>query len=354
MESKGRPRRSFGVLVRWAIAIPTSVMLLIALYIVAMDTSWMHDPDVIRPILLICLFFATALLIRTVIRWRGTRLVGGYLSRFDPIDDIATYEASYPRIFTPRGRLPHAVLLLHGYTHSPQEFDHLLAALRREGIPYFAPQISGFGLSSIDLLYSTSARDWARDALTAYDQIAMFAEQVSIVGHSMGAILATFVAEHRKVRHLVLSGPGLYVHPNDTGIAALLGTPVVSAIVQWFIPLLPKPIRRGRVSFSDVKDARAADATFQYIAVPIRSTYEVLRAQTMVDIRRITADDLTVVWGRDDQTVDVPRLLTFLDANQVKHSSHCLENSAHATFEDFDKDRAIGIVLNVLMDRTGK
>lgn len=348
-----RPHRSFSILVKWAIAIPTSVMLLIALYIVAMDTTWMHDPNVIRPILLIFLFFGTAHLIRAVIRWRGARLVGSYLARFDPLGQIDTYGISYPRIFTPRGKLPHAVLLLHGYTGSPQEFDNLLAALKQAGIPYYSPQFTGFGLSSVDLLYSTSASDWARDALSAYDRISAFADKVSVVGHSMGAILATFIAEHRPVHHLLLSGPGLYANRNDAAIAAVLGTPIVSTIVQWFIPLLPKPIRRGRASYADLRDAEAAQASFQYVAVPIRSAFQVLKAQAMVDIRNISAHDLTIIWGKDDQTVDVPRLLRFLDEHDVKYVSHALENSGHNTFEDYDKSKAIAIVLDVFSDVGG-
>jgi esterase/lipase len=348
-----RPHRSFGSLVKWAIAIPTSVMMLIGLYIVAMDSAWMHDPNVIRPILLVALFFATAHLIRAVIRWRGAKLVGGYLSRFDRLNHIDTYEISYPRIFTPRGKLPHAVLLLHGYTGSPQEFDNLLTALKDAGIPYYSPQFTGFGLSTVDLLYSASASDWARDALSAYDRISAFTERVSVVGHSMGAVLATFIAEHRPVHHLVLSGPGHYPNRNDAAIAAVLGTPVVSSIVQWFIPLLPKPIRRGRASYADLRDSEAAKASFQYVAVPIRSAFQVLKAQAMVDIRKITARDLTIVWGRDDQTVDVPRLLRFLDAHDVKYASYALEDSGHNTFEDYDKDKAISIVLDVFSDVRG-
>ncbi len=325
-------------------------MLFVALYIEAMDTTWLHDPRIIRPILLIFLFFGTATLIRAIIRWRGAKLVQSYLQRFDPLLGLDTYSISYPRVFSPRAKLPHAVLLLHGYTGSPQEFDNLLAALKQANIPYYAPQFTGFGLSSIELLYAASAADWARDALSAYDRIGAFAENVSVIGHSMGAILATYVAEHRKVHHLVLSGPGHYANPSDAAIARLVRTPIISGIVQWFIPLLPKPIRRGRLSYADLKDIEAAEASFQYVAVPVHSAFQVLKAQTVVDIRRISCTDLSVVWGQDDRTVDVPRLLRFLDEHKVAYSSHCLENSAHNAFEDYDKEAAIAIVLDVLAD----
>lgn len=343
-------RRSFGHLLKWAIAIPTTVMLFGALYITIMDTRWFRDPDVIRPILLVLLLFATACVIRTVIRWRGAKLVHSYLARFDALDRIDTYGASYPRIFNPRGKSPHAVLLLHGYTVSPQEFDHLLAALKEAGISYYAPQITGFGLSSVNLLYTANATDWARDALSAYDRISAFAENISVIGHSMGCVLATFIAEHRKVHHLVLSGPGLYANPNDAAITGLLRTPILSGMVQWLIPLLPKPIRRGRLSYADTRDTDAAEESFQYIALPIRSVLQVLKAQTMIDIRKIDVSDLTIIWGRDDQTVDVPRLLRFLDENKIAYKNYCFENTGHNSFEDYDKAAAIEAVLDVFSD----
>lgn len=348
-KTKGKAR-SFGHLLKWLIAIPVAFMLFVGLYVQIMDTDLFRDPEIIRPLLWTLLIFTTACIIRAVIRWRGQALVRNYLNRFDALDNLGTFDASYPRIYNPRSKVPHAVLLLHGYTVSPQEFDHLLVALRAAGIPYYAPQITGFGLSSVNLLYAANAVDWARDALSAYDRISAFAENISVIGHSMGCVLATFIAEHRKVHHLILSGPGFYANPHDAAITGLLRTPILSDAVQWLIPLLPKPIRRGRLSYADTLDHKAAENSFQYIALPIHSVLQVLRAQTMIDIRKAQIQDLTIIWGRDDQTVDVPRLLEFLESHKVPHKSYCLEKTGHNSFEDYDKDDAIRIVLDLFSD----
>jgi len=351
-KSKKKQARSFGHLLKWLIAIPMTFTLFVGLYIHIMDTDWFHDPEVIRPLLWALLIFVTACIIRAGIRWRGQALVRDYLERFEALDDLGTYDVSYPRIYNPQDKVPHAVLLLHGYTVSPQEFDHLLAAFRKAGIPYYAPQITGFGLSSVKLLYAASAADWARDAISAYDRLSAFADNISVIGHSMGCVLATFLAEHRKVHHLVLSGPGFYASPHDAAITRLLRTPILSHAVQWLIPLLPKPVRRGRLSYADTIDPSAAENSFQYIALPIQSVLQVLRAQTMIDIRKAQMDDLTIIWGRDDQTVDVPRLLKFLEDNNVPFKNHCLERTGHNSFEDYDRDIAVGIVLDLFADLT--
>jgi esterase/lipase len=348
-----KPARSFGHLLKWLIAIPVTFTLFVGLYIQIMDTELFHDPEFTRPLLWILLIFATACFIRVAIRWRGQLLVRDYLRRFDELENLGTFHVAYPRIYNPRQKVPHAVLLLHGYTVSPQEFDHLLAHFREAEIPYYAPQITGFGLSSVNLLYTASAADWARDAISAYDRLSAFAENISVIGHSMGCVLATFLAEHRKVHHLILSGPGFYASPHDAAVTRLLRTPILSHAVQWVIPLLPKPIRRGRLSYADTIDPDAAENSFQYIALPIHSVMQVLRAQTIVDIRKAQFDDLTVLWGKDDQTVDVPRLLRFLEDNKVPFRSHCFERTGHNCFEDYDRDEAVKVVMEVLADLKG-
>lgn len=56
-------------------------------------------------------------------------------------------------------------------------------------------------------LEQVEAENWFREAIQAYDLLASLADKVSVIGHSNGGALVTYIAQHREVEHLILSGP---------------------------------------------------------------------------------------------------------------------------------------------------
>lgn len=65
------------------------------------------------------------------------------------------------------------------------------------------------------------------------------------MGHSNGSALATDLAQHLPVKHLVLSGPNILPAPADTVYKRLLNTPVLGSLFMTLRPVPLKPTRPG-------------------------------------------------------------------------------------------------------------
>lgn len=88
-----------------------------------------------------------------------------------------------------------AVLLLHGFTGTPQDLKKLGIFLSEQGYSCYAPIYSGHGLGAEAILNASPQQWWqdAQDAL-AYLQAEGYFE-VAIIGHSMGGIFTMMLAE---------------------------------------------------------------------------------------------------------------------------------------------------------------
>ncbi|AKP72779.1 acetoin dehydrogenase E2 subunit dihydrolipoyllysine-residue acetyltransferase [Piscirickettsia salmonis] len=344
-------------LVRWGILIGLTFFSLATLFILAIDFKILRDPDIIQDhhfrILLFILviyftIYATSGFIRSLARYLNNR----YLARFTALPKLSCYQESCTRNYFPNKPYDHIVILLHGFTASPQEFQFLIKHLEANQIPYLSPNIIGFGISSTHLLSLAHRHDWYRTAIEQYDLASSLANKVSIVGHSMGGILATFVAMHRPLHHLILSGPGLYSAPGDLKYKRLLALPIISQLYIKIVPYLPKPIRKGRRTTSDTLDQTHTSTMFQYLAIPIHCVKEVFSAQNDVDIQQAQFNQLSIIYGQHDLTVDMNKLFKQLDNQDIPYQKANFENSAHNVLEDYDKDPCCQYIIHTLMETT--
>lgn len=272
-----------------------------------------------------------------------------FLSRFTAMPSIGTFLESRPRTHFGRPPLPHAVLLLHGFSASPAAFAALTTELEARGIPYHAPALTGFGLDDLHLLEAARASDWRRDALNAYDVLAAAAETVSVVGLSYGTLLASFVASERPVKHLVLAAPYFFEkETRDKAMRRTLKRPLVSRLVRRLGLYVAKPVRPGRATCVDIVDPDEARAFFQYPTLPLSSLLEVWGSPRDVDFKTLRYETLDVVGGAEEQTSDVPAFLAMLDRQGVPYRLHDLPRTAHNVFNDHDKAAAAAIVADIL------
>jgi esterase/lipase len=291
---------------------------------------------------------AAGFAIREVGRVRNRRRMRAGLNHLTPESDLGSFVESRPRLSSGFARVPHAVLLLHGYSATAYEFEHLMQELDRQGIPYLTPTLTGHGLDDFRLLYHVSPVDWLRDSIVAYDQLAVLADKVSVIGHSTGATLAVAVAERRPVHHLILSAPNLYPSSADRRIKRAMNTPVVSALIGWLLPVFAKPVRAGRAIASDTLDEAAARTGFSYATLPIRSLRAQWALQDQADLHRAGRHSLTLIYGEQDQTVDVVALRAQLDRQGVAYTAYSFANAAHNVLLDYDRDKAIQAIVGVL------
>lgn len=340
--------------ISWGAIVGLVTLIFLSISIFYIDFDYFRHPNVIKDdhlkIFLIALSVIFAgVLVNVVISMLAIRLNNRYFTNFKLIKELGVYDESNSQLSTGEKKYDHYVLLLHGFTASPQEFNKLISKLDEAGIPYFAPLMTGFGQNSTLLLQNTRHEDWFRLALTYYDFLASISKKVSVVGHSMGGILATYIAQNRAVHRLVLSAPGLYIPKRDQKYKTLLLTPILSTIVMSLVPYLPKPIRPGRKTISDTLKDADGQLAFCYMAVPVRSGREVFLAQSKIDVTKIKNCKLLVLYGDHDETVDMKKCLHALAESNVTFTTRRLKKTAHNVFEDFDTDESCDYTLDFLI-----
>lgn len=171
------------------------------------------------------------------------------------------------------------ILLLHGFTASPQALHDLAVRLREAGFSSEAPLLPGHGTTVHDL-NNTSWLQIERAAERALEQMAARFKKVIIVGESSGGSLALrLAAKHQDlVAGLVTAGASL-LFPQDWLVR--LTTPLYRRI---------KPAFR-KVHRADVKDRSALSTRVAYTHIPMRAFNRLLAytRQARAECSRVTA-----------------------------------------------------------------
>jgi len=343
-------------LVWWAVILGSTLFLSLLISIWSIDEEVLEHPHIVNgrnfEILLHLLAAAVAVWFTRYLIFRKAKYLNDRcLKPFNRQERFGAYDVSRPRRFFP-GKKPyrHAVLLLHGFTASTQEFEILEEHLKAAGIPYLAPMLPGFGVDSTDVLKEVTRKDWVRTATDHFDMLSEFAEEVSVLGHSLGGMIATAVTKERKAKNLILSAPGLYPMDTDIKYKVALTRPILSDFYMALIPYLPKPLRAGRISTSDTLDEEKSVSGFQYLAVPVHSVQQVFLLQNETDILESRYDRLSVIYGVHDLTVNVRTLLRHLDQAEAVYDLYEFEDSAHNVLEDRESEQVCQVILGVLSE----
>ncbi len=158
-----------------------------------------------------------------------------------------------------------AVLLLHGFTGHPGELALQAEALAAAGYAVSVPRLPGHGTNRADFL-ATGEADWLRRARDAALELRADYGTVHLLGHSMGGLLAAFVASalEPQAPRLVLLAPAFLL--SKAGVTA-------APFVAPFAPVL----RRGR----PVPAAEAEDPVRSYLHGEYRSDDLVCQAAAL-------------------------------------------------------------------------
>jgi carboxylesterase len=104
---------------------------------------------------------------------------------------------------------PLGALLLHGFSGKPNGLGHLAHHIETLGLPYRAPTLRGHGMDTPNALLGVKWTDWIADAEGAMSELLEEAEKVTIIGHSMGGMIALFLAaEHKEEVDSIIDAAG--------------------------------------------------------------------------------------------------------------------------------------------------
>jgi carboxylesterase len=129
---------------------------------------------------------------------------------------------------------PHGVLVVHGFSGTPQSMRSLAAGFGAAGFAVELPLLPGHG-TSVEDLATTAFNDWWAAAEAAYAELATRCARVVVSGLSMGAMLAArLAAVHPEIAGLVVINGAFGPPPREVRDG-------LEQLVASGVPLIPGP-----------------------------------------------------------------------------------------------------------------
>ena len=222
------------------------------------------------------------------------------------------------------------MLIVHGFTGRSSEMRFLAESLNARGHTVRVPRLPGHGTNGEDFLH-TSARDWVRKTYDEYLDLSHSHGQVTIVGLSMGGVLALLTAAQFNVPRIVLCAPAIHVRQPLFQLAPLVGA------------VVPKRKRRNFVPKSDQPEERELELqyhAFTWYRPAGRLSY--LQRLARRRLSQVYADTLIVV-SQSDETVPLsvaPYIEQRISSNEVRTLQ--LRDSGHVLVNDVDREYVAG------------
>jgi carboxylesterase len=194
-------------------------------------------------------------------------------------------EGTEPFFFPGNGK-KEVVLLLHGFAGNTAELLPLGNFLKAQGYTVFAPRLPGHGTTAEDML-RTKAEDWLDAVRDAYAVLKGFAQEIVVVGASMGGSLALLLAAEKQVKGIVALSAPIFI-AKEQGISAL--PPKEMLMPSDFTPEMER-------NLENVPPA----ANLIYTKIPLLSVYDLLDVveRTKNCLPQITAPAL-IIHGNAD------------------------------------------------------
>jgi len=227
---------------------------------------------------------------------------------------------------------PTGVLVLHGFTGSPQSVRPLALRLAEAGHSVEVPLLPGHG-TKIEDMVPTRFDDWYRAAAAAYADLAGRCEKVVVAGLSMGGTLATILAAENEPAGLIAINPQVTPPPDAV-------VEVIRGLVEEGVATIPAI--GGDIAKENVEE-------LAYAATPVSALMSFIdRCQKLGDdLPRITCPVLLFT-SPQDHVVDPVSSDALAAGVSGPVERVLLEKSFHVATLDHDakliEDRAVAFV----------
>ena len=157
----------------------------------------------------------------------------------DAADASLTRDA-WPRLYVHGAPVEHAVILFHGFTNCPQQFDVLARQFYARGCNVYVPRIPRHGLKDrlTTTLTDLTSAELARCTLDACTYTAGLGRRVSSVGLSLGGSMSLWLAQAMPIDVAVAVAPFLMpIHMSrNVGGAAMHALYTIPSMYWWWDP----------------------------------------------------------------------------------------------------------------------
>jgi len=208
--------------------------------------------------------------------------------------------------FEQRG--PVGVLMIHGYSGSPDELRGMGVSLADAGYTVHCPLLAGHG-GTPDDMFGVRWEDWLTSADAGLRLLHDHCRTVFVCGFSLGGLLALHMAARAPVAGLILLAPALQLR----GGSLLRATGLLRYILPWYYPFahadFASPAVREavleRAPEANLDDPTVVEQIRREAKVPVGSLYELarLQRQTRGDLTRVRVPTL-IMHSRNDETVN--------------------------------------------------
>ena len=159
---------------------------------------------------------------------------------FAPTYDVPAERRAYfepARVENENGRI--GLLMLHGFLGSPLSSHPMANYLAEHGVSVHCPLLPGHGHYP-DKLHKIPRQAWLDEAEEAFAAVQNQYDELFLMGHSMGAVLAAHLCQqHPTVRGLIMLTP-LFEAPDDR----LKMMRFLRFVMPWFYPYKLRSMRK--------------------------------------------------------------------------------------------------------------
>ena len=133
------------------------------------------------------------------------------IARRQVVDDSLAVPGARSILLTEGTRTPRAIVLLHGLTDSPRQFEALAYLLHADGNNVYVPRLPRHALrgGNVHALSMLTEEELRAAADSSVDEAGALGDSLMVVGLSMGATMGAWIAEERQVTRVVLIAPAI-------------------------------------------------------------------------------------------------------------------------------------------------
>ena len=252
-------------------------------------------------------------------------------TRFPPGEDGIIPGAQPIVLMGDSGR---GILVLHGFGDTPQSVITLARALHARGHTVHVPLLAGHGRTLREFARSGAA-EWLAGARAALDRLAAESERVSIVGQSLGGVLAALLASER---------------PQADTVALLAPYFEMPSFVDLLVPI--EPVLQAVLPYVTTNDDRsildpeARLRSLSFGATTPRLTAELNRisARGRAVLPSLRMPTIYLQSRRDNRIAPAVAERAFAALGAAEKRMVWLEGSGHVIAADFERDRVAALV----------
>lgn len=229
----------------------------------------------------------------------------------------------FPRAITLNGSTDQGVLIIHGFTSTPQSVSYIAERFGDAGYHVEVPVLSGHNTQWQDM-DRVHYQDWINDTQAALARLEKRAERLFVFGLSMGGTLALRLAQtHHNLRAVSVVNHAVYVE---------------NALVP-FIPLLHFLKPWAPAISGDIKDPDAREIAYEKVSsLAVYQLFQLCRLtrRHLGDIRC----PVQIFKSHQDHVLSKKNVHTTLKRLRVSLTDMVwLEDSYHVATLDYDKAR---------------